>query len=236
MTTIWTTYHKAEQIEQYGLRETDTRKLFGAHLDDMGRGINRLNPVLSELVTLYFVWRNQLKSDLVGFNHYRRQFEPMADLQPGECQIYSVEHLGDMTIRSHYALCHNQDDFDAMLDALDAHDGTGNVYTMHLIHDRQFINRCCFLMHWRDFERLCEWLFPILEDIQQRCIGIGFDSPAEDILKAWRDHAVIHPKQPDQSKDYQMRTLSFLGERLIGVWIANNLIVANAEDVGFEPW
>ena len=34
--------------------------------------INILNPILSEYVCMYYVWKNQIRSDLIGFCHYRR--------------------------------------------------------------------------------------------------------------------------------------------------------------------
>ena len=223
MTTIWTTYHKPEQLKEYHLKDSPTRALYYAN--GVGHGLpklNALNPAWSEIITLWYVWHNRIKSDLVGFNHYRRQFEPIEDLQPGECQIYSIEDLGDMTIRDHYALCHNLKDFDALI-SLMMTDDVHAPYARRLINDHQFINRCCFMMAWTDFVRMCDWLFPLMDEWQRKVIGFGLDADADDILKAYREHVTIHSGMVDKNPDYQMRIPSFLAERLVGVWIAENL-------------
>ena len=55
--TIWCTYHKDEQIEQFGLLEDNVMRLFkGNDTGIEGENINHLNPFYSEIVTLYYVW------------------------------------------------------------------------------------------------------------------------------------------------------------------------------------
>lgn len=52
--TIWCTYHKDEQIEQFGLLEDNVMRLFkGNDTGIEGENINHLNPFYSEIVTLY---------------------------------------------------------------------------------------------------------------------------------------------------------------------------------------
>ena len=66
--TIWCTYHKDEQIEQFGLHEDGVIRLFkGNDTDVEGENINSLNSFYSEIVTLYYVWKNNIQSRLVGF-------------------------------------------------------------------------------------------------------------------------------------------------------------------------
>ena len=219
---IWTVYHQVGLYDKYPIQDPDTHLYYGAHCKDFGKGINKLNPAWSELVAIYYIWKNQEFSNLVGFNHYRRQFKPIENLQPGECQIYSIEDLGNMTIRDHYALCHNVKDFDSLI-SLMMTDDVHAPYARRLINDHQFINRCCFMMAWTDFVRMCDWLFPLMEEWQRKVIGFGLDADADDILKAYRKHVTIHSGMVDKNPDYQMRIPSFLAERLVGVWIAENL-------------
>ena len=61
---IWVTYHKDELVAKYGLKEDDTHKLFASHKEIDGKNINSLNTVYSEMVTMWYVWKNATaKSD-----------------------------------------------------------------------------------------------------------------------------------------------------------------------------
>lgn len=72
---IWCTYHDLQQIIDYQLQDSDILKLYYANdLSLKEENINNLNMYLGELVTYYYVWKNQIKSDYIGFCHYRRHF------------------------------------------------------------------------------------------------------------------------------------------------------------------
>lgn len=72
---IWCTYHDDKQIEEHKLQNTDIIRLYNVNDNNIeGQHINYLNKFYSEIVTLYYVWENQIQSDLVGFCHYRRHF------------------------------------------------------------------------------------------------------------------------------------------------------------------
>ena len=110
---IWQTYHDDAQIEQYHLHETDTIRIFkGNNLSVEGENINHLNKFYSELVTLYWVWKNNVRSKMVGFCHYRRTFGRTLDLENNSCQVLAISHLNVM---QHYKSAHNyQDLYDAV--------------------------------------------------------------------------------------------------------------------------
>ena len=228
--TIWTVYHKDEQIEQYGLKETETRKLYGTHLDDMGRGINRLNPAWSELVVMYYIWRNSIASVHIGINHYRRQFEPERLPKVGECCCYAQYDLHD-TILDHYGKCHHREDMEAAIAAVDLRCGVGNPYSEYLRSSTTLLGNMCFVMCWTDFCDMCEWLFPLLNQIKASLIGPThyFDNE----LELWREKAVRD--FGEEKADYQMRTISFIGERLVSAWIATNLKVIQISAVNPQP-
>lgn len=218
--TIWTVYHRDEQVEQYGLQENETRRLYGTHLDDMGRGINRLNPAWSELVALYYIWSNSIFSDYVGINHYRRQYTPERLPEQGECSCYAKYDLGD-TILNHYAKCHHREDLQAAIDVLDYHHGADNAYSEYLKISTTLMGNMCFVMWWGDFCDMCDWLFLILNHIKTSLIGSTHYFDEE--LKLWREKAVRD--FGEERADYQMRTISFIGERLVSAWIATNMKV-----------
>lgn len=70
---IYCVYHDPKLIDEYNLKETDNFKLY--FTQDENKKYHNLNFVqlfLNEWVAQYYVWKNNLKSDIVGFCHYRR--------------------------------------------------------------------------------------------------------------------------------------------------------------------
>lgn len=210
---IWVTYHKDEQVQQYDLHDDDTHRLFASHRDVEGVNINTLNPVYSEMVTMYWVWKNSVKTKYVGFNHYRRRFSVSRLPDKGECQVYRMIDFGSKTVYQQYAQCHNVADMDTVLSILRNRYGEGNAYSRYITEGHVLIANCCFLMKWQDFTKLCKFLFTILDDFASMC---GCQT-----LEDWRKKA-----QADfgsNRTEYQTRVVSFLAERLISAWIMEHL-------------
>lgn len=206
---IWQTYHDDAQIEQYHLHETDTIRLFkGNDLSVESENINHLNKFYSELVTLYWVLKNNVRSKIVGFCHYRRVFSNILDFDPGCCQVLYVNmHIN---VKSHYKAAHNYQDFDDIVDLLNNRYGKGNKYSKYLLEGEMFIPYCCFILYWEDFQRLCDFLFPILFAFDSmHHLNLSYDKYMEKARMDFRH----------DNLDYQCRAMSFLAERLISCWL-----------------
>jgi len=138
---IWVTYHKDEQVSEYGLKDDDTHILFATHKDIAGKNINPMNPVLSEMVTMWYVWKNpSAKSSYVGFNHYRRRFDVAGLPGKGECQVFNIKDFGQQTIYQQYCQWHNGKDMDVMLGILESKYGNGNVYSKHILEGTRVVS------------------------------------------------------------------------------------------------
>lgn len=209
---IWVSYHKDGQVETYGLKDDATHRLFATHRGTDGKDINAMNPVYSEMVTMWYVWKNNAKSTYVGFNHYRRRFNVRRLPAKGECQVLRIYDFGE-TVYDQYARYHRRDDMDAMLSILDGKYGAGNPYSVHIRESRTMIGKCCFLMRWTDFTKLCRYLFPLLDEFSKAC---GCATVEDWRNKAAKDFGEKHA-------DYQKRVVSFLAERLISAWISEHL-------------
>lgn len=208
--TIWLTYHEDSQVEQYGLKEDDTIRLFKGNAPNIeGENINHLNRFYSEMTTMYWVWKNQHKSRLVGFCHYRRRFPSLIEIKQGECQVLKIQKQS-YTLSGHYKCVHNYQDYDDIVDILNHKYGEGNKYAEYLLHGTTFIPFCCFIMHWGDFVKLCEFFFPILFEFD-RLHGLHMDA-SRYWAKAEKDFRY-------DNKNYQCRAMSFLAERLISCYM-----------------
>ncbi len=213
LTRIWITYHDDRQIEDYHLRENETFRLFKGNATDVGGdNINHLNAYYSEMVTLYWVWKNQARSETVGFCHYRRIFRRYLKPKSGECQVMAINY--NFNVPMHYKTYHNYQDYYDAIDLLNEKYGEGNKYSQYLLHGNVFIPFCCFIMCWDDFCRLCEWLYPILFALDRRW-GLNM-TPALYEEKARRDFRY-------DDTLYQRRAVSFLAERLISCFIASEM-------------
>lgn len=219
--TIWTVYHDDKQIAEYGLKETDTRKLYANHHTDAGHEVNVLNPAWSELTAMFWIWWNTTDTRCIGINHYRRQFDPKRLPNNGEVCIYQLDNWGSETVAQQFARHHGQMALDIMIKCLREHDDNGERYASNILNAHLLVRSCCFVMTTQDYDRMVEWLFPLLKKIRRRLIGDP--DTQEDELKRWRDYAVKH--FGEEHADYHMRCISFIGERLISAWIMENLTI-----------
>ena len=207
--TIWITYHDDSQIADYKLAEDDVFRLFkGNDLQVKGDNINHLNPFYSEIVTMYWVWTNNVRSERVGFCHYRRKFQQMIDIEKGQCQVLAIN--GNCSVFGHYKISHNYQDFYDAVEILNEQYGHDNPYSKYLLGSSTFIPFCCFIMHWADFDRLCRFLFPILFAWDKKH-GLNMD-PTKYMEKVFRDFRYDNVM-------YQRRAISFLAERLISCFL-----------------
>lgn len=213
--TIWITYHGDRLVGEYGLKEDSMHRLFAGHKDIVGKNINYLNAVYCELATMYYVWKNNIRSNYVGFNHYRRQFGVNRMPEKGECQVYRIRDFGAKTIYEQYAECHNAADMDVMLDCIDNRHGINNPYSKYIKESPVLLSNCCFLMKWNDFTKLCKFVFTLLDDFAAS-YGISNTN-----IEEWRNKAIND--FGGNNTDYQMRVAAFLGERLISAWITSNM-------------
>lgn len=222
--TIWVSYHKDEQVHDFCLDsyvkgDDNPHKLFATHHNIDGQNINIMNPVYSEMVTMWYVWKNNIKSEYVGFEHYRRRLDIEGiDLEDGQCLVYREVSMSPDTLYSQYAKYHNKADMDIVIDILEEVYGVKNVYIKHIKENSVFLPNCTFLMKWEDFTLMCNFMFDIAERFSQR-VGIsGFD---EESLHKWEQKSVRDFRGINYK--YQTRVMSFLIERLISAWISSHL-------------
>ncbi len=219
--TIWITYHDPKQIEQFGLQEDDTHHLFyGRDTAMEGENINYLNEFYSELVTLYWVWKNGVKSNRVGFCHYRRMFREVLDVGEGTCQALAINH--NCHVFLHYKTWHNYQDFYDIVDILNEQYGVGNKHSRYMLESKTFVPFCSFVMRWEDFNRLCDFLFPILFAYDKRN-GLNMTP------QLYTDKAVRDFRYGDVM--YQRRAISFLAERVISCYLVCEMKVLCVDEL-----
>lgn len=164
------------------------KEALGYEKDNTGENISLLNPYFCELTALYWAWKND-NSEYIGLVHYRRylshkkqRYTPevvlddvvlkeediLSDLQNGKLIVPSKRHYYISTLYHHYASTFDKSHLDHSRDIiselcpeyLDSYDSVmqqtfGYMFNM-FIGQKQLV------------DRYCEWLFPILFELQNR--------------------------------------------------------------------
>lgn len=159
-------YEKAIQV---GAALTDQRLKPGILTDDTGENISARNRQFCELTGLYWIWKHA-KEDVIGLSHYRRHFL----LPPDWLDIMERNHI-DMilpvpayiapSIGENYRERHDPSDWDFLLSYLQKYDPEAYVWAQKVFAGNLYFTCNMFIMHREILDRLCGWLFPILEAV-----------------------------------------------------------------------
>lgn len=199
----------------------------GIQTDNEGVNISEKNRSYCELTGLYWAWKNIGDADVVGLAHYRRYFDfhdqcdsvfpvtsfpskefNQVDLSIPQSVIESL-HDGEAYVAKancyryspfvDYCICHISDD----IHTLEKHimttqpENIKKAWYKYMHGGCQFRPCNMFLMTHHDFDRYCEWIFSVLDTIEQQ-IDITHYSPV------------------------QGRIFGYMAERLMNVWLLAN--------------
>lgn len=95
---LWCTSHlsKEKLKEKYNFEENENLKLYYLKEEHEGKNIDKYGFEFGGFAAMYYVWKNNLKSDIVGFCEYRRYFPKdminlerisKGEIQTWECQV-----------------------------------------------------------------------------------------------------------------------------------------------------
>ena len=178
---------------------------------DFKDNIAHLNPKLNEMTSIWCYWKNLMKdADYVGHNHYRRLFriEDLNDIS--EYDVIDAKPIPMMfnmsyftgspipnfvstDIKNGYAICHKIEDWNKMEELLKK--TPYYVFFEEWSKQIQLTSPCnLFIMKKKMFEEYCNFVFPILFDLEQKINLEGRDG-------------------------YQRRALAFISERLTSLFI-----------------
>lgn len=171
------------------------------HFDDSGDNISQYNHALNEMTSIYWFWKNYdwKKLDYVGFNHYRRFFDPkdFSDYNTYDLIVAQPYQFKYGNIEQQYKNCHISNDFNVLL----------NILQKYSIYFKDFKSYCqqktmiapcnMFIMKSRLFNMYCAFMFPLLMQL------INYINLS--------------------TNKYQHRAIAFLSERLTSWWVSNKM-------------
>lgn len=182
--------------------------------DNTGDNIAEKNPNYCELTALYWMWKNDQKSDLVGLSHYRRFFstnisnarkEVCLQWREAEKILKSYDVIlpypktwFDCSVKQWFLETDGKKkDIDALREVV-AGLAPDYIDSYDFIMDGPWASYFnMFVMPKEMMNRYCEWLFKILFELEKR-IDISNYTPLE------------------------ARIYGFLSERLLNIWMHKN--------------
>lgn len=154
--------------------------------DEMKDNISHLNPKLNEMTAIYAFWKNLMKDeDYVGFNHYRRLFQQsdLLDLDKYDVidakpipMIFNLSYFTgakspqwtSTSIEGGYEICHIKEDWDKMVELLKQRPEY-YLYFDNWNNQNSLTSPCnMFVMKRKLFEEYCEFIFPILFELERQ--------------------------------------------------------------------
>ena len=152
------------------------------YTDDTGENISHKNGNYSELTGLYWIWKNRLCAEDIddaaenrqyfGLCQYRRMFDFTDDdlmrLFDNEVDVVLPYPLPyEPNIEAHHKRYLKDGDWQALLKALyEVSPDYAEVFT-GIMEQRYLYNYNVFLARKRVLREYCEWLFPILERVEE---------------------------------------------------------------------
>lgn len=215
--TIWCTYHQENQLKEYNLKDSQILKLFYSNDLTLNEdNINYLNTMMSELVTYYYIWKNQLKSDYIGLCHYRRYF-----------QTIEYEHIDNIHIQSYFSWDGDLENFDFCLNFSNINiNKISEMYKKYFLekynydinkHKKDVIiisSNLSYIMTWDVFNDVCDFIFGFF-DYVSKLLNVNWKNE-NDLLSILSYFSIV---TNNDTVNIHNRYLSVLGEYLIGLYI-----------------
>lgn len=185
--------------------------------------ISAKNKWYGDFTSIYWAWKNLKDVDIIGTSHYRRYLADSNWLSKWQDEYYLswskftqrkyqtnkltrllnrcdfvmlyTLQLGIQTVREQYIQYHPYpENLDYVTEALRRiHPESVEVW-LEMLGEKSLQLGYLFLTRWEQFDELCEWLYPVLVELEKRI----------DLSKY---------------EGYQSRVIAFLYERLVPVFI-----------------
>lgn len=212
------TYFDDSQIEDYNLKEDESTTLFKANdTSYSGKSINNMNIFYCELCTMYYIWKNDIKSDYIVLKQYRRPFEweKVGRLpENGEIICYKPFDLNGIPVIYQYAIYHGKKRAFSLLSIIKDLYGEKSDEYNYLTRGRELYTNNTFVIKWDDFCNMCEFVFNTTDYID-KVYGLKHNYN-KYILNA-REYT------EDGRYEYQKHWMAYIGERLVSCYIATKM-------------
>ncbi len=145
--------------DDYNITIYDNDKIYN------GVCINNLNRYYGELCTMYYVWKNNLKSDIVGFDQYRRQWHDINfdKINNDKIQVYTCWNTSNSLIYNNDLGCFLYHFIMYIKFYYPQYNDKLNYLLFKYPEIRNHIN--IFICKWEIFDKICNIIFGFLDYI-----------------------------------------------------------------------
>lgn len=179
--------------------------------DDTGNNISSKNGVYCELTALYWIWKNS-NNKYVGLYHYRRRFDidknVILNILKNKDVILPKKKVFRISLKEQYMREHNKKDWKVLIDTLKEYYPKYYESSKNIFESNEMYRFNMFIMKKELFDKYCEWLFPLIFEVEERTKNIVRDK-------------------------YQKRYIGFMAERLFTLYILHNKFNVFETDVVF---
>ena len=217
--TLYTVTHKefdSTDLDKniYKIIKVGTNKNDLSYLrDDSGDNISDKNKNYCELTALYWIWKNDKESNIVGITHYRRYFykynvftnkkhllnkkEIKKYLNKADIIVPKMRVFRKETVKEQYNRVHRLRDL-IMCREIIREKYPDYIKSFDKVIDNHYLYSYNMLITFKTiYNQYMEWLFDILFELENRIDISDYD-------------------------EYQSRIYGFLSERLFNVWLEKN--------------
>ena len=178
--TIWKAYHKESQIKKYDLFENERIYLFNTtNLGYTGKNINHLNRLFCEGVCILYPYFNNIKSDIIGFQHYRRWYHSdyntlkINEIKTGKIQVFQNRTIKIIDTNEKYKFISHFFTFWRMNNIFynDCIEYLSNNYPEYLKEKEniyKFHGHSLFVCNWDKYIKFCELFWGYLNFISDK--------------------------------------------------------------------
>lgn len=191
----------------------------GYQCDNTGENISEKNNTFCELTAIYWAWKNLKDLDYIGLCHYRRyfdlqnssfrnieftdkdnfslnkEFSILKNLLSQNRIIVAKDYIYPYNLYDQYAINHNGLDLRESYNIINQkYKNYKNPFEDCLFRNNKISLFNMFIMDWNTFNEYCNFIFPLLFDLEKKLNIDSYDS-------------------------YQKRIYGFIGERLLNVFL-----------------
>lgn len=180
-----------------------TSERYAAVRDNIGENISEKNPYYCELTALYWAWKNDKTSDIIGLCHYRRKFLFRNAKEIEHCLkkndvIVPRAYGFRKSLLEEYKESHCEKDLKEVMQVLVKLYPEYRKAAEQVFHQNCLIPYNMMIMRREQFDAYCEWLFSILFCLERK-----------------------YPVKEERTA-YQNRYFGFLAERLENIYLLHN--------------
>lgn len=194
----------------------------------------------SELIAIYWIWKNYELTKYVGLSHYRKYFSFLNKI-PDMDEIFKKNDIivspfvMKYSLVQQYSICHNIKDLIEIGKIIFEKYGYSAFNCFSDTMNKNTLYQCnMFIMQKNDFSEYCSVLFSILFEYDKR----NHTVTADDYIKYTSEHKKDYLKafSPNDTVFYQSRFPGFLSERIF-TWYVNYKFKSpyNEEMIMIEP-